>query len=145
MENCLRVKLCSIRMQCKFGTHTLILFISIHWFTWEASLGAQRVKCLPAMRETRVQSLGWEDPLENGKATHSNILSWRIPWTLVHGVAKSRTWLSDFHFHLEGWMISKSDSVSWLEKRGCISVKKGYILLCKFCSPLKGKYLLYKF
>ena len=47
-----------------------------------------------------VQSLGWEDPLEKGKATHSSILAWRIPWTvIVHGDTKSRTWLSDFHFH----------------------------------------------
>ena len=44
-------------------------------------LVAQTVKSLPAMRETRVQSLGWEDPLENGVATHSSILAWRIPWT----------------------------------------------------------------
>jgi len=36
---------------------------------------------MPAMPETRIQSLGWEDPLERGKATHSNILAWRIPWT----------------------------------------------------------------
>ena len=38
------------------------------------------VKNPPAMKETRVQPLGWEDPLEKGKATHSNILAWRIPW-----------------------------------------------------------------
>ena len=36
----------------------------------------------PAMRETWVRSLGWEDPLEKGKATHSSILAWRIPWTV---------------------------------------------------------------
>ena len=52
------------------------------------------------MRETWVWSLGWEYPLEKGKATHSSILAWRIPWTVVHGVAKSGTYLSDFHFHL---------------------------------------------
>ena len=46
-----------------------------------ASLVAQSVKNLPAMRETWVQSLGWEDPLEKGMATHSRILPWRIPWT----------------------------------------------------------------
>ena len=45
-----------------------------------ASLVAQRLKCLPAMRETQVQSLGWEDPLEKEMATHSSILAWRIPW-----------------------------------------------------------------
>ena len=42
---------------------------------------AQTVKNLPAMQETWVQSLGWEDTLEEGMATHSNILAWRIPWT----------------------------------------------------------------
>ena len=63
-----------------------------------ASLVVHLVKNLPAMWETWVQSLGWEDPLEKGKATHSSILAWRIPWT-VHGVAKSWTWLSDFHVH----------------------------------------------
>ena len=63
-----------------------------------ASLVAQLVKNLPAMWETWVQSLGWENSLEKGKATHSVILAWRIPWT-VHGVTKSQTRLSDFHFH----------------------------------------------
>ena len=46
-----------------------------------ASLIAQLVKSLPAMRETWVRFLGWEDPLEKGMATHSSILAWRIPWT----------------------------------------------------------------
>ena len=45
------------------------------------SLVAQQVKNLPALQETPVQFLGWEDPLEKGKATHSSILAWRIPWT----------------------------------------------------------------
>ena len=61
-------------------------------YSW-ASLVAQLVKNLPAMWETWVRSLGWENPLKKGKATHSSILAWRIPWT-----AKNRTWLSDFHF-----------------------------------------------
>ena len=47
-----------------------------------ASLVAQRVKNVPAMRETWVRSLGWEDPLEKETATHSSILAWRIPWTV---------------------------------------------------------------
>ena len=47
-----------------------------------ASLVAQMVKNLPAMQKTWVQSLGWEDPLEKGKATHSSILVQRIPWTV---------------------------------------------------------------
>jgi len=46
-----------------------------------ASLVAQMVRNLPAMQETWVQSLGWEDPLERGMATHSDVLVWRIPWT----------------------------------------------------------------
>ena len=50
-------------------------------YSW-ASLVAQLVKNLPAMQETWVQPLGWEDPLEKGKATHSSVLAWRIPWTV---------------------------------------------------------------
>ena len=50
-------------------------------YSW-ASLVAQLVKNLPAMRETWVPSLGWEDPLEKEMATHSSILAWRIPWTV---------------------------------------------------------------
>ena len=46
-----------------------------------ASLVAQMVKNLPAMQETWIQSLSWEDPLEKGMAMHSSILAWRIPWT----------------------------------------------------------------
>ena len=48
-----------------------------------ASLGAQLVKNLPAMQETSVRLLGWEDPLEKGMATHFSILAWEIPWTEV--------------------------------------------------------------
>ena len=50
-------------------------------FSWAFPM-AQLVKNLPAMQETLVRSLGWEDPLEKGKATHSSILAWRIPWTI---------------------------------------------------------------
>ena len=49
-------------------------------YLW-ASLGAQMVKNLPAVRETQVQSLGRKDPLEKAMATHSSILAWKIPWT----------------------------------------------------------------
>ena len=55
---------------------------------------AQKVKYLPIMQETQVQSLGWEDPLDNGMAIHSSILAWGIPWTeepdglTVHRTAK---------------------------------------------------------
>ena len=53
------------------------------------SLVAQTVKHLPTIRETRVQSLDWEDPLEKEMATHSNILAWRIPWTEEPGRLQS--------------------------------------------------------
>ena len=76
---------------------------------------AQLVKNLPAMQETWVQSLSREDPLEEGMATQSSILAWRIPmdrrawWAIVQGVTKSRMWLSDFHFHF-------SLVVQWLKR-----------------------------
>ena len=60
------------------------------------SLVAQTVKRLSAIQETRVQSLGWEDPLEKEMATHSSILAWKIPGSAVHGVAKSQKRLSYF-------------------------------------------------
>ena len=60
---------------------------------------AQLVKNPVAVQETPVRFLGREDPLEKGRATHSSILAWRIRWTTVHGVEKSRPRLSDFHFH----------------------------------------------
>ena len=50
---------------------------------------AQRLKHLPGMQETQVPSLGWEDPLEKGIATHSSILAWRIPWTEEPGGLQS--------------------------------------------------------
>ena len=64
-------------------------------------VGAQMVKNLPAVQETRVRSLAWEDPLEKEIATHSSILAWEIPMdrgaerATVHGVSKSQTQLSD--------------------------------------------------
>ena len=66
------------------------------------SLVAQTVKCLPTMWETRVLSLGWEDPLEKEIATHSSTLAWKNPmdggawWATVHGVAKSPQAMSFF-------------------------------------------------
>ena len=50
-------------------------------YSWTSQV-AQLVKNPPAMQETWDQSLGWEDPLEKGKATHSSILAWRFPWTV---------------------------------------------------------------
>ena len=63
-----------------------------------ASPVAQLVKNLPTVRETWVQSLGWEDSLEKGTATHSSILIWRIPRTTAMGSQES-SGLSDFHSH----------------------------------------------
>ena len=60
---------------------------------------AQPVKNLPAVRETWVVSLDWEDPLERGISTHSSILAWRNSMDcIVHRVSKSRTLLRDSHF-----------------------------------------------
>ena len=69
-------------------------------YSWD-SLVAKTIKNLPAMQETWVQSLGWEDPLEKEMATHSSVLAWRSPWTeepgglqSMYGAAKSWARLS---------------------------------------------------
>ena len=69
-------------------------------YSW-VSLVAQQVKNQPAMQETWVQWLHWENPLEKGQATHSSSLAWRIPWTgswkaAVHEVVKSQTYWATF-------------------------------------------------
>ena len=71
-----------------FSEHSSLLEMHLR-----ASPVAQLVKNPPAVWETWVRSLGWEDPLEKGKATHSSILAWRIP----RGSKESDT--TDFHFH----------------------------------------------
>ena len=81
--------------------HFLLSSLDLEPPSYFASRVAQLVKNLPATRETWIQSLGWEDPLGEGMATHSSILAWRIPmdrgtwWATIHGVAKSRIQLSD--------------------------------------------------
>ena len=66
-----------------YGLQTIVhLYIVYNIQVFVASVIAQLVKNPPAMQETLVQFLGWEDPLEKGKATHSSILAWRIPWTV---------------------------------------------------------------
>ena len=78
------------------GNSKILIFMLNLYVCRCASLGAQMVKNLPTMRETWVWSLGWEDPLEEGMATHSSILAWRIPMdggarrASVHRVAKSQ-------------------------------------------------------
>ena len=73
----------------------------------QASLVAQLVKNPPAMQETLVPPLGWEDSLEEGMATHSSILAWRIPmdrgawWATAHGLAKSQTLLAHSLYSLD--------------------------------------------
>ena len=59
----------------------LCIFFRILVKSFWASKVAQMVKNQPAMKETLVCSLGWDDPLEKGMATHSSVLAWRIPWT----------------------------------------------------------------
>ena len=79
------------------------------------SLVAQRLKCLPAMQETWVQSLGQEDPLEKEMATHSSILAWRIPWTEEPGRLQSTGSQSQTrteqltHTHTHYICLSRSD------------------------------------
>ena len=81
--------------------HTCPIIFEIYHYLLGAPLVAQLVKNPPAMWETRVRSLGWEDPLEAGMASHSSVLAWRIPWTeepgglQSMGVVKSWTQLSD--------------------------------------------------
>ena len=78
----------------------LYIYLTGHRYTIYSSV-AQTVKHLPAMQETQVGCLSWEDPLEKEMATHSSILAWRIPmdrgaWrATVHGITKSRTRLRD--------------------------------------------------
>ena len=75
---------------CSFKKYVIYMYTNLHiqhdkyiqyafYATLRASLAAQLVKNLPAMQETWVWFLGWEDPLEKGKATHLSILAWRIP------------------------------------------------------------------
>ena len=58
-------------------------------YTYGGFRGGSVVKSLPAMQETQVRPLGYEDPLEEGMATHSSILAWRIPWTEEPGGLQS--------------------------------------------------------
>ena len=81
----------------------LSVFAKCLLMNW-ASLVAQLVKKPPAVLETWVWSLGWEDPLEKGKATHSSILAWRIPQTVESMGSQNQTRLSNFHFFSNEYM-----------------------------------------
>ena len=89
------------------------------------TLLSQTVKNLPAMWETWVWSMGWEDSLEKGKATHSSTVAWRIPWTSPCGSKQLDTteWLS-LHFT----SISYSRGSSWTRDRTHISCNDRWIL-----------------
>ena len=76
----------TVDLQCLRCAVTLVIYMCVCIY---ASLVAQRLKRLPAMWETWVRSLGWEDPLEKEMATHSSILAWRIPWTEEPGRLQS--------------------------------------------------------
>ena len=82
----------------RFSNSTLEDFDSVSDVKLKVFPGGSVVKNLPAMQETQIRYLGQEDPLEEGTATHSNILAWRIPWTeepvgAVHRTEKSQTQL----------------------------------------------------
>ena len=91
-------------------------------FGMGSSLVAQRIKHLPAMQETRVQSLGWEDPLEKEMATHTSSLAWRIPWTEEPGRLQftgsqrvGHDLATSFHEKesITEYLKQKNESVSW--------------------------------
>ena len=93
----------------------MLTWLTVPWTMYRhfwASLVAQLVKNLPVMQETWVRSLGWEDPLEEGMATHSSILAWRIPWTGEPGGLQSmgsqrvgHDWLSTAWFALSLYIL----------------------------------------
>ena len=76
----------------KLSLFLLVLKVPLFYmkfFQYQASLVAQMVKNVPAVQETQVQSLGWEDPLEKEMAPQSSILAWEIPWTEEPGGLQS--------------------------------------------------------
>ena len=105
-----------------------------HFPPLQASLVAQLVKNPPAMWETWVQSLGWEDPLEKGKAPHSTALAWRIPWTVQstgHRELDTAERLS-LHFpsrstqRLQAWILCVSCVFLLLLVGGCFAVSPSF-------------------
>ena len=123
-----------IRDKCELSLHTHLVLV--HQLSHLFSRGSV-VKNLPAIQETLVQSLGQEDPLEKGMATHSSILAWRIPWTEEHSGLQSmglqrirHDWVTNIftfwswfwgdmsssvvlRYHLLGRSLSISFSSSW--------------------------------
>ena len=101
---------------CKPSFYAFPLHLTCSWiFQKTLFLVAQRLKRLPAMRETWVRSLGWEDPLEKEMATHSSILAWRIPWTEEIGGLQS-TGLKEterLHFHFSSIFLRLCHRTWW--------------------------------
>ena len=95
------------------GTRRSFFFFFFNWNIGDTpgirdSLVGQMIKSLPAMRETRVQTLGWENPLEKAMATHSSILAWKSPWPEEPGRLQSmglqivrHDWVTLIHFHFQ--------------------------------------------
>ena len=104
----MRLYVCESFENCKVLHNLKNLSFSIFFFLKEdiyTSLVAQRVRLLPTMRESRVWSLGWEDPLEKEMATHSHVLAWKIPWMKEPGRLQSmglkrvgHDWATSLHF-----------------------------------------------
>ena len=98
---------------CCFHILTMCLYMGVQisfWYPLFISLVAQRIKRLPAMQETWVRFLGWEDPLEKEMETHTSILAWRIPWTEEPGRLQSmgsqrvrKDWATSLSFSLFFW------------------------------------------
>ena len=102
----------------------------INW----ASLVAQMVKNLPAMQETWVWSLGQEDPLEKGMATHSRINAWRIPWTeepdrlqFMGSQRVGHTWVTDTSTSIVNGLLRASLVAHW--QRVCLSLQDTWVWL----------------
>ena len=106
------------RVESKYN-HVLFFCLIPH-----ETLVAQLVKNLPAIRETWVRSPDWEDPLETGKATHSSILAWKIPWTVYPRIGKIPWkrerlptpvfWPGKFHGLYSPWGCKESDTTEGL-------------------------------
>ena len=118
-------------------------------FVWD-SLMAQMVKNLPAMQGTWVPSLSWEDPLEEGMATLSSILAWRIPvdrgawWATVHGVAKSWAWqrLSTVqHIPLYKFTTTYLSILLFMNSWVVSSLKLSWIVLLRTLLHFFGKHM----
>ena len=93
-------------MTCGRAVHGVVTPLGVGMPPGNLSLVAQLVKNPLALRETWVLSLGWEDPLEKGMATHSSILAWRIPWT----VGSQRVGHDFFLLH---WKLKESGEAPW--------------------------------